>query len=306
MDDGFAERGAGRSCPRCAAASNLSAFSSYRHCSPGPNAEYEAATQRARDITVRPLSRSAPRPLSRVGVVVFDCDSTLTAIEGIDELASTRRAEVEELTAAAMRGEVPLEAVYGRRLELIRPDRGSIARLARQYVERLVPDAAAVVAALRAEDITVRIVSGGLLPAVLAVADMLNIPRDDVAAVDIRFDAQGAYAGFDEASPLVRSRGKCDVLDAWRDASPARMMLVGDGATDAEAAGVADVFVAYAGVAERAAAVDAADVVIRSASLAPVLPLALGGVLPCAAEHSALFARGMSLLDAHDRTRLGT
>jgi phosphoserine phosphatase len=244
------------------------------------------------------------RPLSRVTMVVFDCDSTLSAIEGIDELAASHRPQVEALTAAAMRGELPLEAVYGRRLELIRPDRRRIEQLARRYVERLVPDAADVVAALRSEAITVRIVSGGLLPAVLAVADAVNVPHIDVAAVDIHFDDDGAYAGFDEASPLARSLGKCDVLAAWRADTGSRTMLVGDGATDAEAARVADVFVAYAGVVERAAAVGASDAVIRSASLAPVLPLALAGAPPRAAEHRELFDRGVSLLDARDRSRL--
>jgi phosphoserine phosphatase len=246
------------------------------------------------------------RPLRRVGAVVFDCDSTLSAIEGIDELAASQRAEVEALTESAMRGDVPLEAVYGARLDLIRPDRARVAGLARQYVERLVPDAAAVVAALRAEGIAVRILSGGLLPAVLAVADALSLSHDDVAAVDIRFADDGTYAGFDEQSPLARSRGKCEVLAAWRSAHPAGMMLVGDGATDAEAATVVDVFVAYTGVVERAAAVAAADVVIRSASLAPVLTLALGGRPPRAAEHRSLFERGAALLDARDRSRSRT
>lgn len=238
-------------------------------------------------------------------MVVFDCDSTLSAVEGIDELASAHRAEVEALTTAAMRGELPLESVYGRRLELIRPDRSQLDALAQLYVERLVPDAVEVVAALREEGITVRILSGGLLPAVLAVADALGIMEDDVAAVGVRFGLDGAYAGYDESSPLARSGGKCDVLAAWRAQLGVRAMLVGDGATDAEAASVADVFVAYAGVTERAAVVDAADAVIRSRSLAPVLPLALGGDQPRPANR-ALFERGMSLLDAVDRSRLNT
>lgn len=244
------------------------------------------------------------RPLTPVDRVVFDCDSTLSAIEGIDELAAEHRSEVESLTAAAMRGEMPLEAVYGRRLTLIRPDRRQVEHLAREYVERLVPDAAEVAAALRAEGISVRIVSGGLLPAVLAVADALQVSRDDVAAVAIRFDARGSYAGFDEASPLARSRGKCDVLAAWRESDGSRTMLVGDGATDAEAAGVVDVFVAYGGVVERESVSASADAVIRSASLAPVLPLALGREMARTSEHRALFDRGVALLDAHTRSRL--
>lgn len=245
------------------------------------------------------------RPLKRMSLVVFDCDSTLTAIEGIDELGEACREEIRSLTDLAMRGVVPLEAVYGRRLDLIRPDRTLVEQIARRYVDQLVPDAEAVVAALRAEGITVRILSGGLLPAVAAVADALHIAREDVAAVDLRFEPDGRYAGFDSASPLARARGKCDVLERWRRSHDGPVMLVGDGATDLEAAGAVDVFVAYAGVVERSAVVEGADAVIRSLSLAPVLPLALGGDRPMPGHH-ALFERGLSLLESRERSRLNT
>ena len=62
--------------------------------------------------------------------VVFDCDSTLSELEGIDELAGGRSAEVSELTARAMAGELPMEAVYGRRLELLRPTRTELEQVA--------------------------------------------------------------------------------------------------------------------------------------------------------------------------------
>ena len=246
---------------------------------------------------------TAPRELSRVATVVFDCDSTLSAIEGIDELAGQHRAEIEALTGAAMRGDVPLEAVYGRRLHIIRPTRAQIELLARQYVDRLVPDAAAVVAALHAEGIAVRVLSGGLRPAVLAAGAALGVAADAVAAVDIYFDERGEYAGFDEASPLARSHGKRHVVAAWRQSAGGRMMLVGDGATDLEASDAADVFVAYAGVAARAPVIAAADAVVRSASLAPVVALALGGAVPQTPGARAVYEQGLALLDQEYRDR---
>ena len=244
------------------------------------------------------------RPLRRVSMVVFDCDSTLSAIEGIDELADTQREAIEELTAAAMRGDVPLEAVYGRRLALIRPTRERVAKLADQYVARLVPDAAAVVEALHNEGIEVRILSGGLRPAVLAVARSLGVDARHVAAVDIMFDEGGEYRAFDERSPLARNHGKREIVEQWRNEVYGALMMVGDGVTDLEASEVADVFVAYAGVAARDAVVTAADVVITSASLAPVVPLALGGNEPRSETALRMVEKGLALLTREDRLRL--
>ena len=69
------------------------------------------------------------------GTVVFDCDSTLSTIEGIDELCDivgVEAADVAELTTRAMAGELPLEEVYARRLELLRPDAAALETLCDQ------------------------------------------------------------------------------------------------------------------------------------------------------------------------------
>ncbi len=200
--------------------------------------------------------------MPRFGTVVFDCDSTLSALEGIDELAAGRP-EVVELTHAAMRGEIPLEQVYGRRLELVRPSRERVQALGRQYIEALVPGARETVAALRAAGVRVRVVSGGLLPAVLLLARELGLAAQDVAAVDVYFAGDGAYAGFDAASPLARSGGKAAVLAAWRPELPAPVLMVGDGVTDLEARPPADAFAAFTGVVARPPIVAAADFVVE-------------------------------------------
>ena len=244
------------------------------------------------------------RPLRRAGAVIFDCDSTLSTIEGIEVLAREHASEIGRLTEAAMRGEVPLEDVYGRRLDLVRPTRSDLVALGATYVDSLVPDAREVVAGLRASGIVVRVLSGGLRPAVVHVAAALGIADADVAAVDVVLGADGAWCGFDAASPLARAHGKAAVAGRWRAELCPPVMLVGDGATDLEAAAVVDTFIAYAGVADRPHVTAAADAVVRSRSLAPVLALARAGVPPDDPTHRATFERGLSLLDDETRERI--
>lgn len=209
----------------------------------------------------------------RFGSVIFDCDSTLTALEGIDELAGPRKPEIAALTAAAMRGEFPLEAVYGRRLAIIRPTRADIESLARRYIAAAVTGAREVVAALREAGVEVGIVSGGLRPALLPFAGWLGIPESRVAAVDLHFDARGDYAGYDDASPLAKSGGKRELLARWRPTLRPPVLFVGDGATDLEARPEVDVFVAFMGVVDRPGIAAAADIVVSVPSLLPVLDI---------------------------------
>jgi phosphoserine phosphatase len=232
----------------------------------------------------------------RYGSVIFDCDSTLSAIEGIEELARAHREEIARLTESAMRGEIALEDVYGRRLDLVQPTRAQVEALGERYVQTLVADARETVAALVGEGIEVRVMSGGIRQAVLTLAFALGLSEHAVAAVDVYFDSNGDYAGFDNASPLARSAGKRTVLERWLPELPNPIMLVGDGATDLEARPPADLFVAFAGVVERRAIVDAADEVVRTPSLAPILVLALGGVPPRNAAAREVFELGRSLM----------
>lgn len=211
--------------------------------------------------------------------VLFDCDSTLSAIEGIEELARDHRAEVERLTTLAMKGELPLESVYGRRLDLIRPSRRDVDRIGRLYVDRMIPDALSVVRTLAGEGVRVFILSGGLLPAVRHLGRHLGVPDEQVGAVDLRFDPQGRYAGFEEHSPLARSGGKRIWIEQRTDLVRPTL-LVGDGATDLEARPAVDRFAAFIGVARREPVVAGADFVLPGPGLADVLHLAVHGRLP--------------------------
>jgi phosphoserine phosphatase len=220
------------------------------------------------------VNRPSAGPGDGFATVVFDCDSTLAAIEGIDELAGPYAEQVRALTASAMEGGIAVQAIYGPRLERIRPTRGQLDDLGRAYVAALVPDAGETVAALLSVGKTVRVVSGGLRPSVEAAAAALGIGPEHVFAVGIHFDAAGEYAGFEADSPLARNGGKEEVLRSA--ALPRPVLLVGDGATDAEARPAVDAFAAYMGVVHRPPVAAAADFVLPDPSLAPVLALAAG------------------------------
>jgi phosphoserine phosphatase len=183
-----------------------------------------------------------------IKLICFDCDSTLSAIEGVDELARAGGpktfAKVEAMTNDAMNGKLPVEAVFGRRLELIRPSRENVAAIGRRYIETIEPTAAATIQTLVARGWTPVIVSGGFRQAIQPLAERLNIER--VEAVDLFFDEQGAYSGYDSMYPTTRSGGKPEVIARLkRELNPAETVMIGDGVSDLESKTEVDRFIGF-------------------------------------------------------------
>lgn len=205
-------------------------------------------------------------------IVCFDCDSTLSAIEGIDELAKRAGVGVEmaALTTAAMNGEVPLEAVYAKRLTAIKPDQGAINWLATLYIEQVVAGAKEVITTLQTQGKTVHIISGGLRQAILPLAAYLGVPTECVHAVNLIFDAQGNYQGFDETAPLAKAGGKAATCKQLNP-SQLRLALVGDGQTDLEAQQAGATVIGFGGVVARPLVQARADFYFSEATLLPVL-----------------------------------
>jgi phosphoserine phosphatase len=203
---------------------------------------------------------------AKFATVVLDVDSTISGIEGIDWLAQRRgpdvAARIASLTDEAMRGMIPLESVYGARLELIRPSRSEIEALAAAYQAHLAPGLEAAFARLRESGVHLVVVSGGLREAIAPMTRALGVADADMHAVRIRFDDDGSYAGFDASSPLSTSSGKQTVLEQLPLRRP--VLAAGDGATDVAMRAVADTFAAYVGFARRENVVTQADVVVDS------------------------------------------
>lgn len=210
--------------------------------------------------------------------IYFDCDSTLTSIEGVDEICSrlsiADSVSVRELTERAMNGELPLAEVYQTRLALIAPTATQLAEVGALYVERVLPHTRTLIAALHDLDKIVGIVSGGLLPAVAILARHLGVPPVNVHAVPLQFDAAGAYRDFDRSSPLWRNGGKPELFRQLA-AEQAPIAFVGDGATDLETKGVVDLFVGFGGVVRRPRVEAGADAWLAGPDLRGLIDIVL-------------------------------
>ena len=208
------------------------------------------------------MTRTPPRFAS----VVLDVDSTVSGIEGIDWLARRRGGEIAaesvRLTAEAMRGAIPLEEVYGRRLALIRPTRGEVAELSSAYVSAIAPDCPATLASFRRAGIRVALISGGIRQAILPLARQLSVDAANLHAVDVEFDADGQYASFDASSPLTTSAGKPTIVAML--GLPRPILAVGDGQTDLAMRPVVDAFAAFTGFVTREPIVRGADLLAQS------------------------------------------
>ncbi len=195
-----------------------------------------------------------PATRRRGKLLFLDCDSTLSAIEGIDELARARGdevfAQVVALTDAAMNGEVAISEVFPRRMEMIRPDRVLCDEVAARYVEAMVPGVPDLIREARTGGWLPVILSGGFAPLIEPLARLLEI--EHVEAVPIHFNRDGSYAGYGSDYPTTRNLGKNEVIRAWEKALlPEQVVMIGDGVSDLETKPDVDLFVGFGGVVAR-------------------------------------------------------
>lgn len=203
------------------------------------------------------------------GLLFLDCDSTLSAVEGVDELARLRGPEcleqVARLTDEAMAGKIPISEVFGKRLDLIRPSRRECEKIGNLYLETMAPGVEEALDRARRFGWLPVILSGGFIPCIAPLARHLGIA--DVAAVPLNFDESGGYAGFDSDYPTTRNGGKPEIITRWRATRPtSRVVMLGDGVSDLETAPVVDSFIGFGGFVHRAKVAESSPWFIMSFS----------------------------------------
>jgi phosphoserine phosphatase len=205
----------------------------------------------------------AMESLAAADCVCFDVDSTVVTEEGIDVLAAHlgKGEEVAALTASAMGGSIKFQDALQARLDLLQPSRAQIVDCLDQHALVLTPGVQTLVQALRAANKAVHLVSGGFRIMIEPVALQLKLDAvTHVTANQILFDDQGHYAGFDATEPTSQDMGKPRALQQLQEQFGYQtMVMIGDGATDAQAKPPATAFVGFGGIVVREKVVHASD-----------------------------------------------
>jgi len=224
--------------------------------------------------------------------IFFDCDSTLTTIEGIDSLADSagKGWRVSVLTRAAMEGDIDLEEVYAKRLRAVKPTRGQINAIRQRYKQNIVADVEKTIRILQSLNHNVFIVSGGLAEPVIDFGVFLGVAPSHIRAVPIEYDQlSGDWWQMLEDTenkddrlltygndPLTVSNGKALIIAELLAKNPGRSLLIGDGISDLLASRTVDLFVGFGGVIRRERVRNEAPIYFESPTMAPLLALALG------------------------------
>jgi phosphoserine phosphatase len=181
-------------------------------------------------------------------LLVTDLDSTLVAIETIDEIAATLglRDQVAAITARAMAGELDFPAALKERVALLEglPE----AKLTQVFEERmkpaLQPGACATLNWLKQRGFTTAVVSGGFTFFTERLQTLLPIDYSLACVLEIK---DGRLTGKLKG-PIVDKHAKADFLAYLArklGILPAQAIAVGDGANDIMMLELAGLGVAY-------------------------------------------------------------
>jgi phosphoserine phosphatase len=186
------------------------------------------------------------RNLADFGLMVMDMDSTLIAIECIDEIADMQglKPQVAAITEAAMRGEIDFAESLRRRVSLLKGlDEHALQRVYDERL-RLSPGAETMLKALQTHGIKTLLVSGGFKFFTERLKARLGLNYTHANTLDI---ANGKLTGKVPGN-IVDAQGKADWLVKIREElalKPEQVIAMGDGANDLKMMAQAGISIAY-------------------------------------------------------------
>ena len=189
---------------------------------------------------------SPHRKWSDIRLVAMDMDSTLVAIETIDEIADMQgiRQQVTDITASAMRGEIDFAESLRRRAALLQGlDEQALHTV---YSERmkLNPGAEILLQHCKQSGIRTMLISGGFTFFTDRLGKKLGL---DYTAANTLEIVDGRLTGKVPGT-IIGAEGKADALQRVMEELgllPAQVMAIGDGANDLAMMAVAGTSIGY-------------------------------------------------------------
>jgi phosphoserine phosphatase len=189
---------------------------------------------------------AAGRSLADFKLVAMDMDSTLITIECIDEIADMQglKAEVSEITEAAMRGELDFAASLTRRVALLKGlDADALGRV---YEERLKISMGgeAMLAGVKAAGLKTLLVSGGFTYFTQRLQERLGLDTTHANVLEI---VDGKLTGR-VVGGIVDAEEKKRTVErvcAEMGIKPSQAIVMGDGANDLSMMSIAGLSLAF-------------------------------------------------------------
>tara|TARA_Y100000589_G_scaffold90646_1_gene85229 strand:+ start:601 stop:1266 length:666 start_codon:yes stop_codon:yes gene_type:complete len=205
---------------------------------------------------------------------VFDFDSTLTSVEGLDVLAeiSLRNNpekdqvinKIQEITDLGIDGDISFSDSLRSRISLLNANKSQLSELIDLLKTKLSQSVAENKDFFTKYRDCIYIISCGFKEFIEPVVAELNIDPERIFANTFEFDKDGLIIGFDENNPLSQHDGKVSCLKS--SGIEGEIQIIGDGYSDyvMKKEGVADKFFAYTENVSRKKATDHADYVVAS------------------------------------------
>ena len=207
-------------------------------------------------------------------IFIIDFDSTITKVEGLDQLAAIALAQnsdgdkivkqIKELTDAGMNGELSLSESLSKRMSLLNANKKHVATLVEFLLENVSESFERNKKFLKEYSDQILVVSSGFKDFIVPVIEYLGLKPENVYANTFTYSQNGDIIGVDNTNVLSQTGGKIKLVKSLN--LEAHVSVIGDGFTDYEIKqnGLADRFYAFVENVERQKVVDVADFAIKS------------------------------------------